>query len=200
MQQENRRVSFPGFVMCFLTFETCFSSPNSWDLYSIPIHSAGFGPWETQFRRLWKPNALARAPQRLPSIKEVQIIVGWAWVVPLRIGYCRCRNCLRGVIECNTSVVSLLLAAWISNSQDHQQFLVFSFQLFNSNFIISLPLSSPSCRTQPHHPHRDRCPLVQCMVSRCVALQWLCGFLTLPQLRLERVGTKVATWPAWNFQ
>lgn len=38
----------------------------------------GFGPWETEFRRLWKPNALPRASQRLPNIKEVHEIAGWA--------------------------------------------------------------------------------------------------------------------------
>lgn len=59
------------------------------------------------------------------------------------------------------------------------EFLVSTFLLFNPNRDF---------------PTGKRCPLVGhiCMVSRCVALQWLCGFRTLPRLRLGgSVGMKV---------
>eukprot|EP00434_Breviolum_minutum_P024536 symbB.v1.2.021671.t1/scaffold1886.1/size97136/10 len=41
------------------------------DIEGLFYSDEGFGPWETQFRRLWKPNALPRASQPLPNIKEV---------------------------------------------------------------------------------------------------------------------------------
>eukprot|EP00435_Cladocopium_sp_Y103_P060606 s361_g22.t1 len=41
------------------------------DIEGLFYSDEGFGPWQTQFRRFWRPNAPAGPSQRLPCVREV---------------------------------------------------------------------------------------------------------------------------------